>query len=320
MPSRPNCSMSVSAVSGCFVASGSGCGDSRRQVAPVGGDGHDSQRASDRRLHLPVERHAALRLAGGVRLAKPASRLRIVGLPDLLAEANLRPSRSSRNGKPTRPCPRRLRSRWSGGFGRFHTRGRLVRRPGCGRPRRRRRRRGGAGRPIRRGFARRERRGPRPSKTPRLAEPSPETSERWSGPSSQPWQKPREKVVSISAMSSGAKLGSSPPSSFRRQRGGPQAASMRRAIVASHAGDVFGRLQSPFDLQGGNARGDQLRQPVVGGQIVRTQRVSSCRAAVVQMVGRRRSSHRASGTAGRIGRDWRCGRPSTNWPGIGRNS
>ena len=54
----------------------------------VGRDGRNSQRASDRRLHLQIQRHAALRLTGGVRLAKPASRPRIVGLPDFLAKPN----------------------------------------------------------------------------------------------------------------------------------------------------------------------------------------------------------------------------------------
>ena len=45
--------------------------------------------------------------------------------------------------------------------------------------------------------------------------------------------------------------------------------------MAGDAGDVLGRLQPPLDLQGGNAGGDQLRQPVVGGQIVRAERIGA---------------------------------------------
>ena len=50
-----------------------------------------------------------------------------------------------------------------------------------------------------------------------------------------------------------------------------------RAVMARDAGDVFGRLQPPLDLQRGDPGGDQFRQPVVGGQIVRAEQDTACR-------------------------------------------
>ena len=47
----------------------------------------------------------------------------------------------------------------------------------------------------------------------------------------------------------------------------------RLAVVACDVGDIFGRLEPPFDLQAGDAQLDQLGDQVVGGQVLRAQEI-----------------------------------------------
>ncbi len=47
----------------------------------------------------------------------------------------------------------------------------------------------------------------------------------------------------------------------------------RLAVVTRDVGDVFGRLEPPFDLQAGDPQLDQLRDQVVGGQVLWAQKI-----------------------------------------------
>ena len=47
------------------------------------------------------------------------------------------------------------------------------------------------------------------------------------------------------------------------------------SINAGDVGDVFGRLQSPFDLEARNARVDELPYQVVGREVLRAEKIFS---------------------------------------------
>ncbi len=87
------------------------------------------------------------------------------------------------------------------------------------------------------------------------------------GPSSQPWQKPREKERANWSTSLGVDAADGDGAAWRLERVD------RAAIVARGRGHVLGRLEPPFDLEGGDAGGDQLRHQIVGGEVLRRERI-----------------------------------------------